>query len=149
MKSKYTTKEWETKIKKACKNNKSMASACASIGMNHNTFIAHAKRLNVYITNQGGKGISKPLPEKIELVDIIENGLNPQYTSSSLRKRLIKENIKEKKCEKCKATIWQGEDIPLELHHVDGNHHNHNIKNLMILCPNCHALTQNYSLRKS
>ena len=30
------------------------------------------------------------------------------------------------------------------MHHVDGNHQNNAIENLSMLCPNCHAQTENY-----
>lgn len=33
----------------------------------------------------------------------------------------------------------------MELHHKDGNHHNNNLNNLEILCPNCHAQETNNS----
>ena len=42
---------------------------------------------------------------------------------------------------------WMGKPIPLELHHKDGNHYNNDLSNLEILCPNCHAQTDNYSRR--
>jgi len=35
-------------------------------------------------------------------------------------------------------------DIPLEIHHIDGNPKNHKLGNLQILCPNCHDQTDNY-----
>jgi predicted HNH restriction endonuclease len=34
--------------------------------------------------------------------------------------------------------------IPLELHHKDGNRYNDQLENLILLCPNCHAFTENY-----
>jgi hypothetical protein len=34
--------------------------------------------------------------------------------------------------------------IPLEVHHIDGNHLNNELENLQLLCPNCHALTENW-----
>lgn len=34
--------------------------------------------------------------------------------------------------------------IPLELHHINGVHSDNRIENLQLLCPNCHALTDNY-----
>ena len=37
-----------------------------------------------------------------------------------------------------------GIEIPLEIHHIDGNHKNNKLENLQILCPNCHSLTTNY-----
>ena len=47
-------------------------------------------------------------------------------------------------CEKCSLTLWQGRPIPLEIHHLNGNHTDNRLENLQLLCPNCHALTNNY-----
>lgn len=48
------------------------------------------------------------------------------------------------KCKKCQGEEWQGERISLCIHHIDGNHINNEIDNLQVLCPNCHAQTDNY-----
>jgi hypothetical protein len=79
-------------------------------------------------------------------VEKLEYYLNNKTTinSSRLKKYLFKFNIKKKKCESCKMTKWLDKNIPLELHHVDGNNKNNHIFNLQILCPNCHAQTENY-----
>lgn len=47
-------------------------------------------------------------------------------------------------CEECGLTEWKQQPIPLEVHHIDGDHLNSRMENLMLLCPNCHALTENY-----
>lgn len=47
-------------------------------------------------------------------------------------------------CENCKLTSWLNELIPLEIHHKDGDHLNNDLDNLQLLCPNCHAFTENY-----
>ena len=52
--------------------------------------------------------------------------------------------LRGRKCENCGLEEWQGNQIPLEIHHVDGDELNSNLSNLQILCPNCHALTYNY-----
>ena len=40
--------------------------------------------------------------------------------------------------------------IPLQVHHIDGDCLNNKEANLELLCPNCHALTDNYgSLNKN
>jgi hypothetical protein len=61
-----------------------------------------------------------------------------------LKERLLKEGVKEHKCECCGSTKWMGEPIALELHHINGVKDDLRIENLQILCPNCHAFTDNY-----
>lgn len=63
-------------------------------------------------------------------------------------KKLIDEGYKERKCENCGLSLWVGNDIPLELHHIDGNPRNNCLENIQILCPNCHTLTENYKGKK-
>lgn len=64
--------------------------------------------------------------------------------TNKLRRKLLKEGLKEHKCECCQNTIWNGQPIPLEVHHKDGDKDNNELENLQLLCPNCHALTDNY-----
>ena len=68
-----------------------------------------------------------------------EHFKNPNSKSSYLRNRMIKEGLKEYKCERCGLNEWCGDKIPLELDHKDSNHWNNNLSNLWIICPNCHA----------
>ena len=53
-------------------------------------------------------------------------------------------HLRGHRCENCGATSWLGNKIPLEVHHKDGDSLNNDLKNLTLLCPNCHALTNNY-----
>ena len=83
--------------------------------------------------------------DKIPLSDILDGTHKGEYRSASLRDRLIEEGYKEYKCENCGLTTWLDGPIPLHLHHIDGNHNNNKLENLQLLCPNCHALTDNYA----
>lgn len=66
-----------------------------------------------------------------------------EYTRNSfLKNNLI--NEKGHKCENCKNTKWNGKDIALELHHIDGDNTNNEYENLQLLCCNCHAQTPNW-----
>lgn len=76
-------------------------------------------------------------------LDDVLNG-KAKMPNSRLRIRLIKAGYKPAYCERCKNDTWLGVPIPLELHHIDGNHDNNALTNLQILCPNCHSLTENY-----
>ncbi len=55
------------------------------------------------------------------------------------------------KCECCgydKTNPFTNLSI-LQIHHVDGNCMNNNEENLQVLCPNCHALTENFGRRNT
>lgn len=53
-------------------------------------------------------------------------------------------SLRGHKCENCGLEEWMGSPIALEIHHEDGDSLNNDISNLKLLCPNCHALTDNY-----
>jgi hypothetical protein len=61
-----------------------------------------------------------------------------------LRQRLVALGLREHRCERCGASEWLDEPIPLEVDHVDGDRRNNVLDNLRLLCPNCHALTPTY-----
>ena len=69
---------------------------------------------------------------------------NSPTNSNNLKQRLIQEGLKEHTCECCGNSEWNGKPIPLELHHINGKHNDNRIENLRLLCPNCHAQTDNY-----
>lgn len=69
------------------------------------------------------------------------------YTKvANLKPHLIKE--RGHKCEMCLLESWFDNNIPLECHHIDGDRTNNELHNLQLLCPNCHAQTDNYRNRK-
>lgn len=65
----------------------------------------------------------------------------------SLKRFLFKEGLKEERCEVCGWCERRPLDglMPLHLHHVNGCSTDNRIENLQLLCPNCHALTENYA----
>ena len=89
-----------------------------------------------------------------ESVKKILNGENLIKGASGIPshlKRYLME-IHEEKCEKCgwgeRNPITQ--NVPLEVHHIDGDCTNNKLENLQLLCPNCHSLTENFgSLNKN
>lgn len=68
--------------------------------------------------------------------------------TARLKHRLLSEGLKERRCECCGLTDWLGHPVPLELHHKDGDRTNNLLRNLELVCPNCHALTDNYRGKK-
>jgi 5-methylcytosine-specific restriction endonuclease McrA len=53
------------------------------------------------------------------------------------------------KCQKCGWSSVNSftKKIPLQVHHIDGNHRNNLEENLELLCPNCHSLTETFGSR--
>jgi hypothetical protein len=89
------------------------------------------------------KGKSNTWTIKIPLKNILVE--DSSYTSSNrLKLRLINEGYKKKICEGCQNTMWLDQPIPLELEHKNGVNNDHRECNLLLLCPNCHALTPTY-----
>lgn len=73
------------------------------------------------------------------------DGLRGEYQLSLHIQRYIKEKFDNKCCE-CgwnKVNPITGHS-PLEIHHIDGDYKNNSEDNLILLCPNCHSLTNTY-----
>ena len=74
--------------------------------------------------------------------------MHPDFSTNHLRKKIIKENVKEYRCECCGVIDYNNKPISLELNHKDGNNTNHLLENLELLCPNCHSQTDTYRSKK-
>lgn len=121
----------------------------APAGGSYKIFYRSIKSLNIDISHFTGKAHLKgkprqfSIPNKIPLTEILI--VNSTYTcTSSLRKRLIKEEYLENICSECGINEWRGVKLSLHLDHIDGNNINNQIENLRLLCPNCHSLTSTY-----
>ena len=147
MAHKRTKEEFE----EAAKQSRSIAEMCRTLGLMpwggnyrlmHNAIERYALDIS-HFTGQGwNAGLKfKPFEEK-PMNEILVKGST--YQSFKLKRRLIKEGLKNAICECCGLSEWQGATIPLELHHLNGDNRDHRLENLQLLCPNCHALTESY-----
>ena len=135
----YDNKDY---IMKLINEKQSKAHICRIFKCKPSTLEFYLKKFGIsYKGNQGAKGkkISNKYLTATEYIKC-------KYVSSHiLKNKLIRDGVKEHRCEKCGNTHWLGKPIPLELHHKDGNHYNNNMNNLELQCPNCHALEDNNS----
>ena len=133
-----------------CVRSKTMAQAARELGMHFNTFKKYAIKFGCYNPNQSGKGVTNEYSRAIIATSDILNGKFPNYETYKLKKRLIKEGYKEDRCEICGWSCKRsGENLSTcELHHINGDSHDHRLENLIILCPNCHSLTDNFRAKK-
>lgn len=124
-------------ILKWIKEHQSKAFICRELKCKPETLDSYLKKWGIeYAGNQGLKGIKKDPSYKTAE----EYAQNTHVSSHKLKIKLIRDGVKEDKCEICGVSIWQGIKLPLELHHKNNNHFDNNFDNLQILCPNCHAI---------
>ena len=138
----------------AAKKSLSIAQMCRELGVkpiggNYRILHNKIKEYDIDISHFTGKAWNQGLRyRQINKAKPLEEILkeNTSYQSFKLKNRLLKEGIKEHKCEnpECGLTEWLGKPIPLELHHINGNNTDNRLENLILLCPNCHALTDTY-----
>ena len=122
--------------------NKSKAFIANELKCKQETLNRYLDKMGItYIGNQGGKGFEKT-KVSLSLEEYLATSKDIQ--TNKIRKKILQEGIKPHRCERCGLTEWLGQPIPLELHHIDGDRLNNELSNLQLLCPNCHALTDNY-----
>lgn len=126
-------------LKWAINNSSTMGLAAKLLNVDWRTF-KEAQKHNLY-------NPVKQANNKFELVDILV-GKHPQYPTSKLLVRLVKEGYKEYRCEVCRITEYNNARIGLEVDHINGNNSDHSLSNLRILCPNCHSQTDTYRSKK-
>lgn len=150
------TKRSEADFKAAAKSSFSIAGMCRILGLvpsggNYRIMHNAIAKYNIDISHFRGQGWNVGLKFKpVKLKDLSEILIKGStFQSFKLKKRLFQDHLKEKKCERCGRAEWQGFDIPLEIHHKNGDNHDNRIENLEILCPNCHALTDSYRGRNN
>lgn len=86
--------------------------------------------------------------QKYELCEILIK--DSTYTNMNrLKLRLIKEGLKENKCEECGISEWRGKSLSCQIHHINGVNNDNRLENLQFLCPNCHSQTDTFSGRNA
>lgn len=147
--SDFTTEQ----IQQFCKESFSYAAVLRKMGMSgggsQKTLKKRIEKDNIDVSHFKGQGWNKGL--KIPISQREKYSLEEVFIkNSSVSQKVLRGYIERHKvipyiCSKCGCNgIWQDGIISLEVHHIDGDNTNNEIKNLTYLCPNCHALTDNY-----
>jgi predicted RNA-binding Zn-ribbon protein involved in translation (DUF1610 family) len=131
---------------KAVDGSQSMAEVVRKLGLNRskNTYSALRKDFEHYGIFPQFKKRRGTSPYAIE--DIFCE--NSTYDRSTLRNRIIKEEILQYKCSECGIIDWNGNPLSLQLDHINGVPNDNRMENLRFLCPNCHSQTKTWGSKR-
>lgn len=139
----------EARFREAVAESETIAQVLRSLGLDptidYEFFHRKRQEYGVDVSHFTGQAWRSGRRSPRPLAELLRNGTEVQ--SSMLKQRLFEEGVKERCCERCGITEWQGEEAPLELDHVNGDRNDNRLQNLRVLCPNCHALTPTYRSR--
>ena len=112
------------------------------------------KKLNGYKTTFCSNECRKEFEEKQynEYIERWKKGEEPGCTPSYKIHKYVKRYLLEKHNNSCQECGWNKVNkhtgnVPLQIHHIDGDCTNNSEDNLQLLCPNCHSLTENFGSR--
>jgi len=146
-------RKWDiSQLRKAVANAKSYRQVLRALklkeaGGNYAQVKKYITEYSLNTTHFKGQAWNKGLKIKgiprVALRDILQS--NSTFQSYKLKKRLFLAGIKTKQCEVCGwAEKTEDGRLPLELNHINGDSSDNRLKNLEILCPNCHSLRPHY-----
>ena len=134
----------------------SIADVCRKFGWkptggNYNTVKRYVKELNLDTSHFTGQRSNINNANNVEREKPVEYYLTEDsYVKlTSLKHKLLKSGLKRYVCEKCGCNKWNGEQIALQLHHINGDNTDNRLENLQLLCPNCHSQTDSYCGNKN
>lgn len=135
--------ERKTYILELISQNIPITEIARKIGCQYETLKSFLVKENIeYKGNPSRKGLPHLESRKnCSAQEYINSVITPK---NSVLIRLLSNERGYRKCEICQNEFWNEKEIPLEIHHIDGNHENKKIENILMVCPNCHAQTDNY-----
>ena len=126
------------------------ATAAANVlGLSYATFKRRCEEAGIqFKTNSSGKGEKRPAPWlSIPLEKILNN--EHFMTGRGLKRKILDAGLMKDECAECGLPpLWNGKKLTLQLDHIDGNRADNSLKNLRLLCPNCHTQTETFSTGK-
>lgn len=149
MRNKYSDDDFITAVKTSV----SIAEVLRKLGQSpsggsYATFNLRVKRLDIDTAHFLGEGHLKGKTHnwspKISLTDLLVANSDKVF-GTRFKRRLIDEGLLKNECYECGLKDnWNNKPIVLHLDHINGDHFDHRIENLRLLCPNCHSQTPTY-----
>lgn len=151
-------KSWtDDQLRRAVDSSLSIASVLRSLGLkptgaNYKSIEIHMDRMGLDRSHFTGSAWNtgdryRPVMPARPYSEILVK--DSTFSTSHLKKRLVKDGMLEYLCSECGITDWNNLPLSLQMHHINGDHRDNRISNLCLLCPNCHSQTSTFTRRKS
>jgi hypothetical protein len=109
-------------------------------GGNRATLLSYRERWSIPIDHFDPDSARRFARRRAELPLAIVLTENSTYSRGTLKRRLYREGLKQRRCELCgQGEDWRGRRMSLILDHVNGVSDDNRLENLRIVCPNCAA----------
>lgn len=76
---------------------------------------------------------------KLYWTEVLVKDRKKYKTNSAILRRALLESGMTYQCRKCNIKDWQGQEITLEVNHINQDSLDNRRENLEFLCPNCHS----------
>lgn len=140
---KYTKEE----LQEMCDSSETLTDFCKKMGYSGGSGYKAAKnaidRYNLVVHFKTLENIENGHSANFCQIDFNKFKKDSNSKNSSVRKNLIQ--LRGYRCEVCGLSEWNGQILPLQVHHINGIRSDNRLENLQILCPNCHSLTENFA----
>lgn len=75
---------------------------------------------------------------------------NTHHGTTTMKRILLRKGLLKYECYYCgNQGSWRGQELKLQLHHLDGDKNNNEVSNLVFTCPNCHSQTDSFTAKNA
>ena len=132
----------KSRIQWAIQSTLSIRAAAIHLGVAYNTFKKYAKMYDLFEQNKNQAGVGVTTKGNtgwgIKIQDLFA-GKHPNYPHWKIQERIIRDGYVKQECSNCDYDDYRDVDMrgPYIINFLDGDHTNHSLDNIALLCYNC------------